>query len=93
MNNKYTHGNWEIVKFGGVGGDGFHVCSEVTNEGCTPILSVSSYADARLIASAPSLLTALIGCVESLKTMDKNPFDEFNHSMALAAINKATGHE
>ena len=51
------------------------------------------YANARLIASSPDLLEALIMCCQSMSSVlpDFNPFDQAAYDKARAAIAKATG--
>ena len=50
-------------------------------------------ANARLIASSPDLLEALIMCCQSMSSVlpDFNPFDQAAYDKARAAIAKATG--
>ena len=50
-------------------------------------------ANARLIASSPDLLEALIICCQSMSSVlpDFNPFDQAAYDKARAAIAKATG--
>ena len=49
--------------------------------------------NARLIASSPDLLEALIMCCQSMSSVlpDFNPFDQAAYDKARAAIAKATG--
>ena len=50
-------------------------------------------ANARLIASSPDLLEALIMCCQSMSSVlpDFNPFDQAAYDKARTAIAKATG--
>ena len=52
-------------------------------------------ANARLIASSPDLLEALIMCCQSMSSVlpDFNPFDQAAYDKARAAIAKATGEQ
>lgn len=88
---KGTPGNWEVGLNGNektsiwVGGSRIAVIDEFPH--------IGSEANARLIASSPILLNALIGLVSAYKeNLTYIINDDAGYNNALAAINKALGN-
>lgn len=88
--NNFTSGNWTFNEIGSSNGE--IICSVKSSTG----VEVASYLwkdDAKLVAAAPELLTALIDMVNWLDDGNRQLSDSCatDVSIARAAIKKATG--
>ena len=96
---KHTPGPWQISRLNGLiyvkNNEGF--IGSLNNGECTNTWTEECEANARLVESAPALLSALKECLSDMRAMrlkdNCDPVNTFSMDEGYAAIAKATGEQ